>query len=146
MKIITNITQLRKPTKWVDDNEDTSEIVDKLFQGLKEYNALGLSANQLGYDKRIFVMSMKPFPPICIVNPTITKERGSQVGEEACLSIPETRRPSGAIMVKRAKQVTVKGQNQYHKHVKYRLNGQQARIACHEIDHLTGKLIIDYKE
>jgi len=145
MKIVTNIHQLREPTKWVKD-EDISEIVANLFEGLKEYNALGLSANQLGYDKRIFVMVMKPYPPVCIVNPVITKERGNEVRGEACLSLPETRKPNSAIMVKRPKKVTVKGLNQYRKPVKYRLNGQQARTACHEVDHLTGKLITDYKQ
>ena len=144
--IVTDIRFLRKRTEEVQEGEDISEIVDNLFRELKEHNALGLSANQLGYNKRIFVMTMKPYPPVCVVNPTITKERGTQVGEEACLSIPETMRPNSAIKVKRPRQVSVKGLNQYLKPVKYRLNGQQARTACHEVDHLTGKLIIDYKQ
>lgn len=147
MKIITNIAQLRKPTQWVDGNEDISEIVDNLFQGLKEHNTLGLSANQLGYNKRIFVMTMKPYPPICVVNPIITKVRGSQVREESCLSIPETLRRSGSgISVRRPQQIIIKGLNQYFKPVKYKLSGFQARKACHGIDHLNGKLVIDYKE
>lgn len=146
MNIVTNITQLRKPTQWVDADEDISEIVANLFQGLKEHNALGLSANQLGYNKRIFVMTMKPFPPVCVVNPIITKEKGSQLGEESCLSIPKTRQPGSAIMVKRSRGIVIKGESQWRKHVKYRLNGQKARIACHELDHLTGKLITDYRK
>ena len=141
MNIVTNIAQLRKSTKLVDDNEDIGEIVNNLFQGLKEHNAMGLSANQLGYNKRIFVMTMKPYPPVCVVNPIIAKERGSQLTEEGCLTLPGV-----IVKVKRPRQVVIKGQNQYHKPVKYRLNGQQARIACHEVDHLIGKLITDYKQ
>ena len=88
MKIVTDVTQLRKPTKEVNEGEDISEIVAALFEGLKEYHALGLSANQLGYDKRILVMVMNPYPSVCVVNPVIAKERGSQLAVEACLCLP----------------------------------------------------------
>jgi len=142
--IVTNQHDLRRVTKEVREGEDVSEIVETLFNELKDFNALGLAANQLGYNKRIFVMTMKPYPPICIINPVITKTRGNQVREEACLSIHETL--GKPIMVPRPLQVTVKGFNQYFKPVKYKLSGFQARKACHEIDHLFGKLIIDYKE
>lgn len=141
MKLVTNVTQLRKPTKEVDGDEDISEIVANLFEGLKEYHALGLSANQLGYNKRIFVMRMNAYPPVCVVNPIIAKERGSQLAEETCLSLPGV-----GVRVKRPYQIVVKGENRYRKPVKYRLRGQQARIACHEMDHLWGKLITDYKQ
>ena len=145
--IVTDIGFLRKRTEEVQEGEDISEIVDSLFNGLKEFNAIGLSANQLGYNKRIFVMTMKPYPSICVVNPTITKVRGSRVRGESCLCIPETLRHSGSgISVRRPQQITIKGLNQYFKPVKYKLSGFQARVACHEIDHLNGKLIIDYKE
>lgn len=141
MNIVTNVAKLRKPTEWVAGDDDSSEIAASLFAELKERNAVGLSANQLGYKKRIFVMTMKPSPAVCIVNPLITKQRGNQIGEECCLSLPGV-----SVTVKRPQQVVIKGENQYRKHVRYKLSGQQARIACHEIDHLVGKLIIDYKE
>ena len=140
MNIITTVSLLRRPTEWVDGNDDIGEIVASLFAELKERAVLGLSANQLGYKKRIFVMTMKPYPPVCIVNPLITKQRGSQVGEEGCLSLPGL-----GVKVKRPHQIVIKGENQYRKHVKYKLSGQQARIACHELDHLVGRLITDYK-
>jgi len=141
VNIITTVTLLRRPTEWVDGNDDIGEIVASLFAELKERDALGLSANQLGYKKRIFVMKMKPYPPVCIVNPLITKQRGSQVGLEGCLSLPGL-----GVKVKRPQQIVIKGENQYRKHVKYKLSGQQARVACHELDHLVGRLITDYKE
>jgi len=139
--IVTDIRFLRKRTEEVQEGEDISEIVASLFQELKEFNAEGLSANQLGYNKRIFVMTMKPYPPICVVNPIITKVRGNQLGEERCLSLPGV-----TVKVKRPQQIIIKGLNQYFKPVKYKLSGFQARKACHEIDHLNGKLIIDYKQ
>ena len=88
MKIVTNEKLLRRPTDFVEDGEDISEIVDNLFLEMHNHDALGLAANQLGYDKRIFVMSMKPWPPICMVNAVIKKTRGSQVAMEMCKSLP----------------------------------------------------------
>lgn len=139
MNIVTNEKYLRRPTDFVHDSEDIAEIVDNLFQGLKEHDTLGLAANQLGYKKRIFVMSMKPQPRICVVNALIMKQRGSQVVLEGCHSLPGVE-----VRVKRPLQITLKGVNQYFKPVKYRLSGLQARTACHEVDHLIGKLITDY--
>lgn len=146
MEIVTKVEALRKATKLVKEGTDIGEIVINLFHELKEhstkeYNTVGLSANQLGYDLSIFVMRMDPVPPVCIVNPTITKQRGHQIGDENCLSLPGV-----AVKVKRPYQVTIKGLNQYFKPVKHKLSGLRARIACHEIDHLNGKLIIDYEE
>jgi len=148
--IVTDQTFLRKITEEVKEGEDISEIVSTLFNELKHseeirgVEAFGFAANQFGYSKRIFVMKLKPYSPICIVNPFITKERGSQVREEGCFSIPQTIKEP--LVVKRPMQITVKGLNQYLKPVKYKLSGLQARVACHEVDHLNGKLIIDYKE
>jgi peptide deformylase len=146
LKIVTDIRQLHKPTKPVEGGEDIDEMVDTLFKGLVGYQegnliAVGLSANQLGYDRSIFVMKMDPLPPICMVNPVITKTKGSQVREEGCLSVP-----GKTVKVKRPYQVTVKGLNRYLRPVKYKMSGFQARVVCHEVDHLNGKLITDYEE
>lgn len=140
MKIVTNEKQLRKPTDFVKEGEDISEMVDSLFREMQENDALGLAANQLGYKKRLFVMSIEPWPPICVVNALILKNRGSQVGMEGCRSLPGVK-----VRVKRPQQITLRGVNQYFRPVKYRLSGLQARIACHEIDHLIGKLITDHE-
>ena len=142
MEIVTNTEKLRKATQSVKEADDINQCVDELLQGLKKYkNAVGLSANEIGYNYSIFVMKMVTGPPICVVNPVITKVRGSEVREESCLSIPGVK-----VKVKRPRQIVVKGVNRYFKPVKYKLSNFRARIACHEIDHLFGKLITDYKE
>lgn len=140
MQIVTNETSLRKPTEWVKEGDDIKQVVDDLFREMKEHQAIGMAANQLGYDYSIFVMNAKPLPPICIVNPVVVKKKGSQLAHEWCLSVP-----GQSIVVKRPLRVRVKGVNEYLKSVKYQFSGLQARIACHEIDHLCGKLITDYK-
>lgn len=141
MKIVTDIKKLRRPTKIVKVGDDIEDVVATLFTGLEEHNIVGLSANQLGYNLRFFVMKVDPLSPICIVNPIIVKERGSQLGKELCQSLPGV-----VVIIKRPRQVVVKGLNQYYKLVKYKFSGLQARIACHEVDHLNGKLITDYKK
>jgi len=52
--------------------------------------------------------------------------------------------PGKSVYVERPKLIKVKGLNQYLEPVTYSLSGFSARVACHEIDHLDGKLIIDY--
>lgn len=141
MEIVTNSEILRKTTSFVKDGDDINQCVDELLREMKEHNAIGLSANQLGYNYRIFVMNIDVGPPICIVNPMITKPRGSNIAEEGCLSIPEVK-----VGIKRPQQIVLKGVNRYFKPVRYRLSGLQARVACHEVDHLFGKLITDYEE
>lgn len=140
--IVFNLEQLRKPTSFVEPETDIKEIVASLFKEMKEFKAFGLAANQLGYNLRIFVMtrpSNDPLPPICIVNPIITREKGTQKREEYCLCLPGVSR-----VIKRPESITIKGRNQYFKPVEYKFTGKQAIIACHEVDHLCGKLIIDY--
>ena len=141
MEIVTDKRQLHKPCKPVKQGQDISEIVTNLLNELEERGALGLSANQLGYNHQVFVMRVNAGSPVCVVNPVITKERGTQLGPEQCHSLPEK-----VLSVKRPSRIVVKGLNQYFKPVKYRLSGFYARIACHEIDHLNGILIIDRGE
>ncbi len=142
MTIITNERDLRKPTEWVKETDSIKQVADDLFREMKEHEGcVGLAANQLGYEYRMFVMDMKPLPPICIVNPVVIKQRGSQIATETCLSLP-----GESVVIKRPHLVKVKGINQYFRPVKHQLSGLLARVACHEIDHLCGKLIIDYKE
>ncbi len=141
MNIVTSERLLRKPTKPVKETDDIEQVVEDLFRELKERDTLGLAANQLGYSCRVLVMSMEPMPPICIVNPQVTKQKGSQLGTEYCLSVPEEK-----AVIKRPYVVVVRGVNQYFRPVRYRMRGQQARVACHEVDHLLGKLITDHEE
>ena len=140
MNIVTDIIQLRKVTDFVEAGDSISDIVANLLQEMNDRGSLGFAANQLGYNARIFVMTMKPRPPICVVNPRVVKERGKQVGNERCESLPGVE-----VSIMRPHSIVVKGLNKYFKPVKYKLHGLPARIACHEIDHLCGKLITDYK-
>ncbi|GAI61685.1 unnamed protein product [marine sediment metagenome] len=143
MEIITDIEKLRKPARLIEPADDFTEFVelaDLLLSEMIAHNGQGLAANQLGYDKRIFVMNLNQGIPICIINPMIMKTRGNYESNEACLSLPGV-----IVRVKRPYEIKVKGVNKYFRSVNYRFRGIESRRACHEIDHLDGKLIIDYK-
>ena len=144
VELVTDVKQLRKKSELVYPGEDTGWIVADLFVALKEGEAFagGVAAIQIGYAKKIFVMIQeKPYPPICVVNPVLTKGKGAVITEESCLSLP-----GELVAVPRFETVTLTGLNQYEKPIKLKLKGQMARIAQHEVDHLEGKLITDYKE
>ena len=115
-----------------------------LFDSLKQdypggMIAVGMAANQIGFLVRMLALRDDPRTPICLVNPQIVKCRGTQFKEETCLSLPGI-----SVKVTRPKIVKVRGLNQYMKPVTYTFRSLQARVICHEAEHLDGKLIIDY--
>ena len=140
MVLVTDIEQLRKVTELVKETDDILKVADDLFREMVEFHAQGLAANQLGYDLKIFVMERNKGVPTCIVNPVIVKTKGWYEANEICSSLPGV-----SVRVKRPKEIRVRGVNQYFMPVNYKFKGIEARRACHEIDHLIGKLITDYQ-
>lgn len=143
MEIVTDIKKLRRVSRDVTADDLPEEITKTLFANLEipreGFTSLGLAAPQLGYRLRMFVMKYGA-NSVCLVNPVITKTRGRQIGEEGCLCLP-----GKSVRVERPKGIKVKCLNRYLKYVKYKFTGLDARVACHEIDHLDGRLIIDYE-
>lgn len=134
-------------------DEDIKELSSLLAVHLKLYGGVGLSANQIGIDKRICIVNVKD--PLILVNPTITEySQESVVYPEACLSIPKTlRKPKNLV---RAKSITVKTDNlgeivfsadkdEYKSFDDLRndLGLMECVTVQHEIDHLNGILITD---
>lgn len=145
MEIVTDVAALRRKCLAVKDFKKVGEFAEIMFDALRNYDgpaapAVAIAANQLGSRWRMFVMFIPWNPPICIVNPVITKQRGSQLGPEGCLSLP-----GKVVYIKRSRYITIKAVNQYGRYHKYKFNGVDARVALHEIDHLDGKLITDYE-
>lgn len=143
VEIVTDIKKLRRVSRDATADDFPEEIAKTLLEALEIPReglvSLGLSAPQLGYRLRMFVMKYGA-DIICLVNPVITKTRGRQIGVEMCLSLP-----GKSVSVERPKGIKVKCLNRYLKFVKYKFTGLDARVACHEIDHLDGRLIIDYE-
>ncbi|MCX5679667.1 MAG: peptide deformylase [Candidatus Omnitrophica bacterium] len=99
---------------------------------------VGLAATQVGISKSLVVIDVGD-GLIKLVNPIITKKEGAQVSEEGCLSVP-----GECIKIKRAKIVVVNFLNEDGEPSRIKGEGLFAKAVQHELDHLSGKLIIDY--
>ena len=120
------------------NNTQINELVQKMDKSMREANGVGLSANQIGVDMKVFVARWdNKF--YAVFNPEIekpSKEKDSM--EEGCLSIPGFYGE-----VKRAEKIVLVGQNKQGKRVKISAYGMLARIFQHETDHLNGRLFTD---
>jgi len=124
-------------------NGDLVDILKSTILTMKDGKGLGLAANQVGVNKRFFAIDLSYFDvvkePIIIVNPEIAETSGTIVREEGCLSFPglfqELERPEKA---------TITGLDIDGKEFAIEGTGLMARVLLHEIDHLDGKLFIDY--
>jgi len=74
-----------------------------------------------------------------VINPRIVEKKGTAVMEEGCLSLPGI-----SVKVKRAKKISVTGMNERNEKISIHASDLLARALQHEIDHLRGRLIIDY--
>ena len=132
---------LRRKVKPVEhfDEEFASEVRE-MFEQMGKEKGVGLAANQVGLDKRVVVINItgEPGDEKVLVNPTITFRKGSQVEDEACLSVPGI---NGK--VRRAAFVHVCAFNERGEPFEYDADGLLAVASQHELDHLDGILFID---
>ncbi|MBU1997557.1 MAG: peptide deformylase, partial [Candidatus Omnitrophica bacterium] len=99
-----------------------------------------LAAPQVGINKRILVADIGD-GPLAVINPSVVKAEGSCILEEGCLSVPET-----TIIIKRPQKIKLKYTDEENVVIEKDFDDLMARVLLHEIDHLDGKLIIDYKD
>lgn len=106
-------------------------------------DGIGLAAPQVGRSIRLIVVAAErpPAVPFVMVNPRITKARDYQRSEEGCLSIAKSKWNQP---ITRSKFITVEYQDLDGEPWKMKLHGLLSRVVQHEIDHLDGKLFIDY--
>jgi peptide deformylase len=124
-------------------DERVRKLASEMVTTLKNARGIGLSANQVGEELRIFVVDRSLFQvddsPLIIVNPEIVDTRNEQTEEEGCLSVPGTYAD-----VKRSLELTVKGIDLNEKEIIVEAKGLLSRVLAHEIDHLNGVLFIDH--
>lgn len=126
--------RLQVPTKpVVEFNDELKNICANMIATMVESKGVGLSANQVGIDKSIFVMQTKKKELIEFINPVIVEMNGHALLEEGCLSAPTIYVP-----VSRATEVVVKAQRLDGSEVTVVAEGIEAVIMQHEIDHLNG--------
>ena len=134
--------RLRKkaaPVKTVD--ADIRKLVDDMFETMYEAHGVGLAATQVNVHQRIVVMDVSEDKksPLCLINPEIIEKEGVEETEEGCLSVP-----GFFEKVKRAEHVKVRALNQQGETFEFEAGDLLAVCVQHEMDHLEGKLFVDY--
>lgn len=128
-----------KPVERVDDG--IRAIIDDMFETMYEAAGIGLAAIQVDIHKRIIVMdvSEEKNTPLCFVNPELCSTTGTKEAEEGCLSVP-----GFFEKVERAEKIRVRALNRAGETFELEAEGLLAVCIQHEMDHLVGKLFVDY--
>lgn len=128
-----------KAVKAVDAS--TRQIVDDMFETMYAAPGIGLAATQVNIQQQIIVIdiSKEQNEPLCLINPKIMEKQGNTLTEEGCLSVPGVYEN-----VERANNITVQALDREGKSVSIDAEGLLAVCIQHEIDHLQGKLFVDY--
>lgn len=116
-------------------------LVARMIEIMGEMNGVGIAAPQIGVSQRLFGFNYED-DVLIVVNPLITSVTNDlQWGMEGCLSCPDEQ-----VAIARHVGVELYGQSIHGEEFKYKWTGLPARIIQHEMDHLNGKLILDYKQ
>lgn len=135
-------TALRKvaaPVQDVDGRID--QLVGDMLETMYEAPGIGLAATQINVHERLVVVDVSDDSnePIILINPEILELEGEQEMQEGCLSIPNFYEN-----IKRAANVRVTAVNRHGEPFEIEADGLLAVCIQHEIDHLDGKLFVDY--
>jgi peptide deformylase len=128
-----------KPVEQFDDR--LRELAGDMIETMYDAQGIGLAASQVNVHRRLLVLdvSENQDTPRVYVNPEIVASEGSETCEEGCLSVPGI-----YAEVSRAEKVRVAAFDQHGQRFEESLEGLHAVCLQHEIDHLDGKLFVDY--
>ena len=128
-----------KPVEAID--ETVRQLVDDMFETMYEAPGIGLAAPQVNVSRRVITIdvSEERDSPLCLINPEILEAQGEETMEEGCLSVPET-----YDAVTRAERIRVRALDRDGDSFELEAEGLLAVCIQHEIDHLDGKLFVDY--
>jgi len=133
------LRNIAQPVQTVDDG--IRQLLDDMLDTMYAAPGIGLAATQLNIDKRVVVIdvSEEKDQPLCLINPEILGLEGVEEMEEGCLSVPGVYE-----MVQRADQVRLRALDRNGQSFEMQAGGLVAVCIQHEIDHLDGKLFVDY--
>ncbi len=116
-------------------------LVEDMIETMYAAKGIGLAATQVNVHRRLLVMDVSEGhdEPLEYVNPQLLAREGSEESEEGCLSVPQVFEK-----VKRAERVRVRAQDRHGTWFERELDGLAAVCLQHEMDHLDGKLFVDY--
>lgn len=125
----------------VSFDSTVQQIIDDMFETMYAEEGIGLAATQVNIHKRIIVIDVSEdrSKQLVLINPELLEQRGSTGIEEGCLSVPECR-----ALVPRAEWVKIRAQDRQGNSFELETDGLLAICIQHEMDHLIGKLFVDY--
>ena len=120
---------------------EIKQLVDDMFETMYAAPGIGLAATQVNVHQRIIVVDVSEThnEPICLINPELVELAGTEQMEEGCLSVPGVFE-----LVERADSIKVSAWDREGKPFSLEADGLLAVCIQHEIDHLDGKLFVDY--
>ena len=130
------LRQTTIPVKEITD--ELRKLVADMFETMHHARGIGLAAPQVGRSERLAVIEIEG-EPLVVINPEILEKSGKAKAEEGCLSIPDIYAD-----VERPKDVVVRAMDLDGNTYELPATDLLARCLQHEIDHLDGKLFLDY--
>ena len=128
-----------QPVQQVDDA--LRKLIDDMFETMYHAPGIGLAATQVNVHKRLLVidLSQDRSQPLVLINPEIIARAGVEESEEGCLSVPGIYEK-----VTRAERIRVRTLDRNGDTIEIEASGLLAVCIQHEMDHLEGKLFVDY--
>ena len=133
------LRKIAEPVKTVDDRIRT--LVNNMIETMHDAQGIGLAATQVDVHEQVIVMQIPEDQdePRVLINPTIIERDGETVYDEGCLSVPEYYAP-----VKRAESIKITALDEQGEIYELEADGLLAICIQHEMDHLQGKVFVDY--
>ena len=134
--------RLRKKATPVETVDDALRaLIDDMFETMYDAPGIGLAATQVDVHKRLLVADVSPdkSEPFVFINPVVVEKDGVTVTDEGCLSVPGYYES-----VERAEHIRVRFLDRDGEETEMEAEGLLAVCIQHEIDHLDGKLFVDY--
>jgi peptide deformylase len=129
---------LKQMTKDVEEVDGAvAKLVDDMLEAMYAAPGVGLAANQVGVQRRLFVYDIGDGPRV-VINPRIVEASGEWTFEEGCLSVPGL-----SWQIVRPNQVHLVGLNLEGEEVSIEADEYEGRVFQHEVDHLDGTLLIE---
>ncbi len=130
---------LRKKCREVSEVTDRIRLtMEDMLETMREQMGVGIAAPQVGVMRRMFIAEPEPERVYFMINPVILEQSGSQIDDEGCLSVP------GMIgTVERPDYIKIEALDLNGEKQVYEFRDFDARVMCHEYDHLDGILYID---
>lgn len=128
-----------KPVDTVDDK--IRQLVSDMIETMYDADGIGLAATQVDTHLQVIVMDLSEErnQARVLINPTIVEQEGEQLYDEGCLSVPEYYAP-----IKRAESIKITALDEQGEIYELQADGLLAVCIQHEMDHLQGKVFVDY--